>query len=307
MTLTDRAGRSTRCSSRRSVSTSAGTASGAATRRPGSDRRDGPRRCSPRTARRRCGSTGTRRPAGSTVEAWGPAPTGPPRAAPAMTALGKPVDASRRTTIASSPRRPTSAPGSPPAPAATCTTPCCRRSSASGSRPERRFASGRCSRDRLGEPAPGPFPGLLLPPRPERLAGMPTWWFHPLGIEVKRARDARRRRPRRPPALGVGDARRRRGGREARPRSRHRSVDDRHGARSGLRRRRRRARSATTTSRTRSAGTSPASPAATMPGCSSCSSRTAPSAAGCCGCSGWPASAPRRSDPRRRILPMYRW
>ena len=41
---------------------------------------------------------------------------------------------------------------------------------------------------RLGEPAPGPFPGLLLPPAPERLAGMPTWWFHPLGIEVKRAR-----------------------------------------------------------------------------------------------------------------------
>ena len=41
---------------------------------------------------------------------------------------------------------------------------------------------------RLGEKAPGPFPGLLLPPRPERLAGMPTWWFHPLGIEVKRAR-----------------------------------------------------------------------------------------------------------------------
>lgn len=41
---------------------------------------------------------------------------------------------------------------------------------------------------RIGEPAPGPFRGLLLPPRPERLARMPTWWFHPLGIEVKRAR-----------------------------------------------------------------------------------------------------------------------
>ena len=68
---------------------------------------------------------------------------------------------------------------------------------------------------RLGEPAPGPFPGLLLPPRPERLAAMPTWWFHPLGIEVKRARDAGRRRPRRPPAVGLGGARRRRRGREA--------------------------------------------------------------------------------------------
>ncbi len=39
----------------------------------------------------------------------------------------------------------------------------------------------------LGEPAPGPFPGLLLPPAPERLAGRPSWWFHPLGIERKRA------------------------------------------------------------------------------------------------------------------------
>lgn len=40
----------------------------------------------------------------------------------------------------------------------------------------------------LGEAAPGPFAGLLLPPDPGRLARMPTWWFHPIGIEVKRAR-----------------------------------------------------------------------------------------------------------------------
>jgi 3-methyladenine DNA glycosylase/8-oxoguanine DNA glycosylase len=40
---------------------------------------------------------------------------------------------------------------------------------------------------RLGAPAPGPFPGLLLPPEPRRLARIPTWWFHPLGIERKRA------------------------------------------------------------------------------------------------------------------------
>jgi 3-methyladenine DNA glycosylase/8-oxoguanine DNA glycosylase len=39
---------------------------------------------------------------------------------------------------------------------------------------------------RLGRPAPGPF-GLTLPPDPDDLAGRPTWWFHPLGIEVKRA------------------------------------------------------------------------------------------------------------------------
>ncbi|MDP9463236.1 MAG: hypothetical protein M3P52_01320, partial [Actinomycetota bacterium] len=40
---------------------------------------------------------------------------------------------------------------------------------------------------RLGEPAPGPAPGLLLPPSPAALAGRPAWWFHPLGIEAKRA------------------------------------------------------------------------------------------------------------------------
>ena len=39
----------------------------------------------------------------------------------------------------------------------------------------------------LGDPAPGPFPGLLLPPAPARLQGRPAWWFHPLGIERKRA------------------------------------------------------------------------------------------------------------------------
>ena len=40
----------------------------------------------------------------------------------------------------------------------------------------------------LGEPPPGPELGLLLPPHPDRLAGRPAWWFHPLGIEAKRAR-----------------------------------------------------------------------------------------------------------------------
>lgn len=43
----------------------------------------------------------------------------------------------------------------------------------------------------LGEPAPGPVGRLphelRLPPDPARLATQPTWWFHPLGIEVKRA------------------------------------------------------------------------------------------------------------------------
>jgi hypothetical protein len=40
---------------------------------------------------------------------------------------------------------------------------------------------------RLGEPAPGPAAGLLLPPAPATLARRPAWWFHPLGIEAKRA------------------------------------------------------------------------------------------------------------------------
>jgi 3-methyladenine DNA glycosylase/8-oxoguanine DNA glycosylase len=44
---------------------------------------------------------------------------------------------------------------------------------------------------RLGEPAPGPVTdrpaGLMLPPSPSTLAGHPAWWFHPLGIEAKRA------------------------------------------------------------------------------------------------------------------------
>ncbi len=39
----------------------------------------------------------------------------------------------------------------------------------------------------LGERAPGPHPDLRLPPSPEKLAAMPSWWFHPLGIERKRA------------------------------------------------------------------------------------------------------------------------
>ncbi len=39
----------------------------------------------------------------------------------------------------------------------------------------------------LSEPAPGPFARLLLPPDPAVLARQPSWWFHPLGIERKRA------------------------------------------------------------------------------------------------------------------------
>lgn len=40
----------------------------------------------------------------------------------------------------------------------------------------------------LGKPAPGPHPTLRLPPAAADLASRPAWWFHPLGIETKRAR-----------------------------------------------------------------------------------------------------------------------
>jgi 3-methyladenine DNA glycosylase/8-oxoguanine DNA glycosylase len=49
----------------------------------------------------------------------------------------------------------------------------------------------RCLCEQLGEDAPGPFDGLRLPPRAEILAGRPSWWFHPLGIERKRAEPLR--------------------------------------------------------------------------------------------------------------------
>lgn len=39
---------------------------------------------------------------------------------------------------------------------------------------------------RHGEPAPGPL-GLRLPPPPEKLARLPYWAFHPLGVERRRA------------------------------------------------------------------------------------------------------------------------
>lgn len=44
---------------------------------------------------------------------------------------------------------------------------------------------------RLGQPAPGPDVGLRLPPSPSALLGRPAWWFHPLGIEAKRAQALR--------------------------------------------------------------------------------------------------------------------
>ncbi|MEL6890896.1 MAG: DNA-3-methyladenine glycosylase 2 family protein [Actinomycetota bacterium] len=58
---------------------------------------------------------------------------------------------------------------------------------------EQRITSGEAVRQwarlcrTLGRPAPGPWPDLVLPPAASDLARTPTWWFHPLGIERKRA------------------------------------------------------------------------------------------------------------------------
>ncbi|MCE9621649.1 MAG: DNA-3-methyladenine glycosylase 2 family protein [Actinomycetia bacterium] len=43
---------------------------------------------------------------------------------------------------------------------------------------------------RLGDAAPGPT-DLRLPPAPDALAAQPAWWFHPIGIEAKRAEPLR--------------------------------------------------------------------------------------------------------------------
>jgi 3-methyladenine DNA glycosylase/8-oxoguanine DNA glycosylase len=39
----------------------------------------------------------------------------------------------------------------------------------------------------VGEPAPGPVAGLLLPPDPARVAALPYFAFHPFGLERRRA------------------------------------------------------------------------------------------------------------------------
>ncbi|TMD12545.1 MAG: DNA-3-methyladenine glycosylase 2 family protein [Chloroflexi bacterium] len=45
--------------------------------------------------------------------------------------------------------------------------------------------------EEAGEPAPGPL-GLRLPPSAERLASLPSWTFHSLGVERRRADTLRR-------------------------------------------------------------------------------------------------------------------
>lgn len=58
---------------------------------------------------------------------------------------------------------------------------------------EQRVTGGQARRSwrllvrRLGEPAPGPFRDLRLPPSPDALAATPSWVFHRAGVERSRA------------------------------------------------------------------------------------------------------------------------
>lgn len=49
------------------------------------------------------------------------------------------------------------------------------------------FSAYRRITHALSETAPGPNPTVLLPPDPQRLRAMPSWWFHRYGVERKRA------------------------------------------------------------------------------------------------------------------------
>jgi 3-methyladenine DNA glycosylase/8-oxoguanine DNA glycosylase len=44
----------------------------------------------------------------------------------------------------------------------------------------------------FGEPAPGPMPGLTLPPSPDQIARLPYYALHPLRVERRRAETLRR-------------------------------------------------------------------------------------------------------------------
>lgn len=53
------------------------------------------------------------------------------------------------------------------------------------------FRSFRQIVRRYGTPAPGPAPGLFVPPGPDVLARLPSWDWHLAGVEEKRARVVR--------------------------------------------------------------------------------------------------------------------
>ena len=147
---------------RRLPSTSAarcrGTATGASTRPPGSTPRRWPGRCwtpdGPATVLARLGRRHARTPA-----AWGPGGEWARRPAIAMTGFDRPppdvpdAHPARHRGGAAAGRRPDRVP------AATSTTPCCRRSSPSASPPARPSASGRGCATSSASRRPGPTSG----------------------------------------------------------------------------------------------------------------------------------------------------
>ena len=158
---------------------------------------------------------------------------------------------------------------------------------------------------RLSVPAPGPA-GLLLPPDPDVLAQQPSWWFHPLGVERKRAetviRCARRARGlERLVALDPVEAGARLG---TIPGVGPWTVQSVLGPVLGDPTR---CRSATSTSPTRSAGRWRARRAAPTSACWSCWRRTRASAAASSGPSSWRAGRRPSEGPRQRIQPIARW
>ena len=151
---------------------------------------------------------------------------------------------------------------------------------------------------KLGEPAPGPHPGpACCRRRRRRWLGRPAWWFHPLGVEAKRAEALRAVGKHAEKLWALGATSAGRGRRQAGVAARRRPVDDRvgHGLGDGRSRRRRGRRLPPQERRVRS--TSPASRVAPTNGCSSCSRRTPASAAGSSGCCCSTATGRRRSAP----------
>ena len=145
-------------------------------------------------------------------------------------------------------------------------------------------------------------------------AAAPRTPGRPAGLVVPPARDrgqagqaARRDRPPRRPAVGLGAPATRRAGGQAVARARSRAMDRRPACSAPFAATTTPSSSATTTSRAWCRGTSPARPGPTTTACSTCSNRSAASAAESFGLLGIAGRRPPAFGPRRRILPMYRW
>ncbi len=160
---------------------------------------------------------------------------------------------------------------------------------------------------RLGEPAPGPAEGLLLPPSPAAARRSSGVVVPPLRNRGQTRPGAAHRRQARRQAVGMGAAVDRGGPRQVGAASRCRPVDHRLGDGLGNGRPRcsgsRRFSSEEPGRPTHSAGNR----GAPTNGCSSCSRRTPANAAGSCGCCNSTGHSPPAFGPRQRILPMARW